>query len=165
MHQALIKNYNKMVKPEDTCIFVGDTTFANTTKTREIINQLNGTKIAVIGNHDPKQGTLLNMGFQLAVYQMSMDIKGHRVIVSHYPFSDPLWKYWWHKFKGWDTRYPDRRHKDNGTNFLVHGHTHSTKKLVGRALHVGIDAWDYKPVPLWMIEKHMDKLTMTKEKR
>jgi calcineurin-like phosphoesterase family protein len=159
MHSSLITNYNKLVKPEDTCIFVGDTTFSNTTDTKKIVQKLNGTKIAVIGNHDPKQGTLLNMGFQLAVNQLSMCIRGHKVLVSHYPFKPSLLKYWSNKFKGLDIRYQDRRHKDDGKTFLIHGHTHSAKKLDGRALHVGVDAWNYTPVSMKLIEKHIDKFS------
>jgi len=28
---------------------------------------------------------------------------------------------------------------------LIHGHTHSTERRDGQAIHVGVDAWDYKP--------------------
>ena len=30
--------------------------------------------------------------------------------------------------------------------FLLHGHTHSTNKYKDRMIHVGVDAWKYKPV-------------------
>ena len=159
MHEALIANYNKVVKPTDTCVFVGDTTFLNTTKTRAVIDRLNGTKIAVLGNHDPKQGSMLNMGFSLAVYKMELEIRGHKVIISHYPFRLP----WYVKLRLWlrkcklDLRYNERRHDDDGKTFLIHGHTHSTKQFEGRALHVGVDAWKYVPVPMWKIEQHIDK--------
>ena len=29
--------------------------------------------------------------------------------------------------------------------FLIHGHTHSTERRDGQAIHVGVDAWDYRP--------------------
>lgn len=159
MHEALISNYNKVVKPTDTCVFVGDTTFSNTTKTKAIIDRLNGTKIAVLGNHDPKQGSMLNMGFALAVYKMEFEVRGHKVIISHYPFRLP----WYVKLRLWlrkgklDLRYNERRHNDDGKTFLIHGHTHSTKQFEGRALHVGVDAWNFRPVPMWQIEQHIDR--------
>lgn len=162
MHEALIANYNKVVKPTDTCVFVGDTTFLNTTKTRAVIDRLNGTKIAVLGNHDPKAGSMLNMGFALAVYKMELEVRGQKILISHYPFRPPFMGGIISRIKNFmggktDIRYMDRRHSDDGKTFLIHGHTHSTKQFEGRALHVGVDAWKYVPVPMWKIEQHIDK--------
>jgi calcineurin-like phosphoesterase family protein len=162
MHETLIKNFNKVVKPTDTIIFVGDITFLNTSKTKSIIDRINGTKIAVCGNHCPKPNSLLNMGFALAVYKMELEVRGQKVLISHYPFRPTLFR----RAQIWvlsklgrktDLRYMDRRHKDDGKTYLIHGHTHSKRKFEGRALHVGVDAWNYQPVPLWQAELHIDK--------
>ena len=48
-------------------------------------------------------------------------------------------------------RFPDHRPKDAGL-WLLHGHLHSKpERAVNRAkrtIDVGVDAWDYKPVPV-----------------
>jgi calcineurin-like phosphoesterase family protein len=36
---------------------------------------------------------------------------------------------------------------------LIHGHTHSTEKLNGTQIHVGVDAWNYAPATLKEIEE------------
>lgn len=70
-------------------------------------------------------------------------IAGRNVWLSHFP-----WK------GGGDhtarDRYETVRLNDDGTSWLLHGHTHSLEAvdLERRQLHVGLDAWDLSPVPL-----------------
>ena len=52
MNSALIKHWNETVKPEDTIYHLGDFTFHKDPK--EFIDQLNGNKIFILGNHDVK---------------------------------------------------------------------------------------------------------------
>jgi calcineurin-like phosphoesterase family protein len=163
MNEALIANWNKAVKPEDLCIFVGDVFFkCNTEQIKNILSRLNGNrKILVFGNHDRDRRRMMNLGFTLVVEEMSMDIAGEKVLISHYPFQMKKKLYAWVKFKrnvirylnglGFKIRptylekYHERRPEDNG-QFLIHGHTHDKTKVDGRAIHVGVDAWKFKPV-------------------
>jgi calcineurin-like phosphoesterase family protein len=36
---------------------------------------------------------------------------------------------------------------------VVHGHVHQPWKVRGRGIHVGLDAWDLRPVPRGTLEK------------
>ncbi|MDJ0404003.1 metallophosphoesterase family protein [Rhodococcus erythropolis] len=44
-------------------------------------------------------------------------------------------------------RYPEVRLHDDGNDWIMHGHLHTPGKVSGpRSLHIGLDAWDLKPV-------------------
>lgn len=160
--EKFITDWNKIVKPEDLCIFVGDIFFYHTKEQmKETLARMNGRKILVRGNHDFEHRIMMNAGFELSVDEMVMKIAGERVHFSHYPFRMEEKLFQWIKFKskvkrlirwlGIDIRptffekYHHLRPEDKG-QFLIHGHTHSKHKINGRAIHVGVDAWKYKPV-------------------
>ena len=52
MNEALIKNWNSVVKDEDIVFMLGDFAFASRTNIIEISKKLNGKKTIVLGNHD-----------------------------------------------------------------------------------------------------------------
>lgn len=51
MDNALIENWNKVVKPEDIVFHLGDFAFATNGRWKEIINSLNGHIYLIVGNH------------------------------------------------------------------------------------------------------------------
>lgn len=51
MHQGLITRYNATVRSQDVCFFLGDMGTFND-QLFSVVNQLNGTKILLLGNHD-----------------------------------------------------------------------------------------------------------------
>jgi len=159
MHGEIIRRAKEKLKRGDTLVLVGDITFGNTGETRRLLQQLKDhgvTLVCVRGNHDPEYLTLMNMGFDLVVDRMEIVVRGKRVVVSHYPFRPGLLKRIGHWTKGIKLKYMERREVDDGV-YLLHGHTHSQKKLEGRRLHVGVDAWDFYPVPMTAIEGHIDR--------
>ena len=53
MDEKLIENWNRVVGEEDTVYVLGDfSDYSDEEMEREILKQLNGTKILVMGNHD-----------------------------------------------------------------------------------------------------------------
>lgn len=55
MNKDLIEKYNNKVKPEDTCYILGDLTLLGRGETfvvQRLVEQLNGTKVLILGNHD-----------------------------------------------------------------------------------------------------------------
>ena len=52
MNEALIANWNNVVKPEDVVICLGDFALGNKDDIPGIVARLNGMKILVRGNHD-----------------------------------------------------------------------------------------------------------------
>lgn len=52
MDETIINNWNNVVTSADVCFILGDFSFYNETKTKEITSRLNGHKNLIIGNHD-----------------------------------------------------------------------------------------------------------------
>lgn len=162
MKEQIIKNHNRLVKPEDLVVHVGDMFFYHRPEEmKEVLDQMNGRKVLVRGNHDQKPRQMMNAGYQICVEQMDFIIANQRVHVSHYPYrmDEKLMRYLKikkkvHKLLGlrpiYFEKYHERRPKDDGC-FLIHGHTHDKVKTKGRMIHVGVDAWGYKPVNIQKI--------------
>lgn len=89
MNKTIIENWNLLVKKDDIIIFNGDFAFLNIEKQKEIVKQLNGYKIAIIGNHDRDEKTMLEIGFNEAYKEAKVKIKNKEVLISHYPYVDP----------------------------------------------------------------------------
>lgn len=155
MKEAYIKNWNKRVKPNETIYVLGDFSFMGNNATAELLTRLNGHKILIWGNHDRKPHKMLELGFD-EVYE-THDIylndgnQRYRLILSHFPFA-PIESYSRTgdevdiTYSQKDLRYLHKRVIDDGKSILLHGHTHSTEKVNGRMIHVGVDAWDGAPV-------------------
>ncbi len=125
MNQCLIGNYNNVVKPDDVCIWVGDVGFAGDEKINEILAQLNGYKILVIGNHDFHRGKLRNLNFDEIHLLYLIEDNNAQIVLTHYPMDNlPL----------------------NVLN--VHGHLH--QKVTGNDQHfnVAVERLGYKPINL-----------------
>lgn len=177
MNEDLIKRYNAVVPTDGICIWVGDCFFFGKISSKEIMDRLNGTKILVRGNHDGKHASMYNLGFSFVCDYVEMIIGGKTVKIKHFPSkysSNKLWNYirleiiakyfrkWWKITK---PRYFDRYPEPDG-RWLIHGHTHSAEKINEKlkSIHVGVDAWDYKPVPYRLIEQIVQKGSMPEVK-
>lgn len=129
MDEYLMANWNEYIQPEDTCIFVGDFSFHNETKTHEIMESLNGYKILVVGNHDIRKGKVRDMGFDETHLLYFLDIPGTPcvpLVFTHYPM-DNLLEPW----------------------INVHGHTHNGP-FKGTAQHINVccEMIGYRPLEL-----------------
>lgn len=159
MEEKLIRNWNKVVRPQDLVYVLGDFSMYLTKEhLREILNKLNGTKILVRGNHDLSPSEMLNIGFHAVVENAEIQIAKERVILSHYPYRNN-----WMKVLFYDIMnklFPKRFYKprkfvkqleDKG-HWLLYGHVHSKKRYMGKKMiHVGVDAWDFTPVSIQKI--------------
>lgn len=84
MNKALISNWNSKVKSRDKIIVLGDFCFGAIQHAKEILDQLNGYKVLVMGNHDtvsPKR--FIEAGFD-EVYRYPIIYDGF-YILSHEP--------------------------------------------------------------------------------
>ncbi len=142
--EELIRRYNVVVRPNDYVLWLGDCFFCSLEDAKRIMARLNGRKGLCMGNHDKSKTWMLAAGFDFAVDQLQLRIGREKVIACHYPYKGES-----HRNGKVDDRYLDRRPKPNKGQWLLHGHTHSNKKLGQRKqIHLGIDAWDYYPA-LW----------------
>ena len=159
MNDAMIKNWNSVVKPEDTVYCLGD--FSLALRPAEIYTKiLNGTKYLVPGNHDFCQSyhkksrnaekrkewiaKYEEWGWKVLPEQTTLDIPGVATVnMCHHPYV---------LIGPYDDKYKAWRPKDDG-RWLICGHVHEKWKIAGRMINVGVDVWDFKPVPITEIEK------------
>ena len=123
---------------------------------------LNGRKFLVPGNHDRVSPATQSRAaierftplYEQAGWTLLPEViegtrHGTRVLGSHYPYAG-------------DTQDSDRhtshRPVDRGIP-LLHGHTHDrTNGPVGHQYHVGVDAFDYAPIPFSLIDAWLQDL-------
>lgn len=95
MDNALIKNWNSVVTNEDTVYILGDISWYKTNETIKILDQLNGKKVLIKGNHDRYDQELAKRFIKIADYLEIKD-NGRDIVLCHYPI--PCFK---NHFYGW----------------------------------------------------------------
>jgi calcineurin-like phosphoesterase family protein len=166
--EVLTGNWNKVVKKDDIVFILGD--FAMNWKNIEPkITALRGRKILITGNHDPMfpgnkdgwkhQARYIGPDLFEAIQPFSRRKVGDReFLLSHFPYGGDHPTV---ESPDGDDRFIQYRLRDQG-QWLLHGHVHSGSKTIaqpsfvslfgggvtwyGKQIHVGVDAWDLKPV-------------------
>ncbi len=160
MARVLINNYNASVASYSTCYFLGDFSMGNVEQTKEIVSQLNGTKILILGNHDRNVSSALRMGFDVAVSTAAIIIAGETVTMTHCPlrgiYREDTSAMCNHKpGENWHGEF---RHNifsiPNWGQYHLHGHTHKgpEERTLDKQWDVGVKANDYRPVSNSQIE-------------
>jgi len=124
MNEVIIKNYNDLVKPEDTVYFLGDIAFMSNVKAAWMVNRLNGTKILVRGNHDKNHNKMKTFGFVDSSHELTINTDYGTIYMRHVP----------------NETYQE------GLHFC--GHVHTKWRFNRNIVNVGVDVWDFKPVLL-----------------
>lgn len=87
MDNALIENWNRVVKKDDIVFHLGDFAFCGSQRLKELISSLNGRKSLIIGNHDRK---MLRDGsitlFDSICSEMYISVNGQRIYLNHKPY-------------------------------------------------------------------------------
>ena len=147
-NQDLISNWNKLVGHKDEVKILGDLAWKDHTK---YIMALNGSKTLIRGNHDKMPLTAYQLfkridGTYHYHYSYYTEIGGKRVMFSHAPYLT-----WFSSCHG---------------SFNLHGHCHgrNPEKIDKLQFDVGVDVWNYSPVP-WdiIILKMKEKEELKKE--
>ncbi|MDN3495001.1 metallophosphoesterase [Planococcus sp. APC 4015] len=156
MDAELVQRWNRSVAPTDVVLHLGDVALGTIVDSLPLTAQLNGRRFLVPGNHDRvspatqsraaiERFTPLyeNAGWTVLPEVIEGTRRGSRLLASHYPYFG-------------DTQEVDRhsshRPIDHGIP-LLHGHTHDRwNGPVGNQFHVGIDAFEYAPIPFSMID-------------
>lgn len=139
MEKVFIERYNDHVDQNDVVLWCGDCSY-RLKELPEILSRMNGRKILIRGNHDKAAGYMAKLGFDLVMDELVLHIGNRTCRVSHYPYAGAG-----HIGGKKDERYLDRRPQRQKGEVLIHGHTHSKKRRDGTMIHVGVDAWDYRP--------------------
>jgi calcineurin-like phosphoesterase family protein len=136
MNKALTANWNKVVRPEDTVIHVGDFAFTSFETAKQILAGLNGTKILVRGNHDRSPEKMMAMGFAMVVESMTFQHHGQKFLFSHHPI----------EIENARIQILD----EIGAAAHIHGHQHNATPLISgtRSFNVSVENTDFHPMSM-----------------
>lgn len=125
---ALIARWNETVGPDDEVWHLGDVAprYDRATVT-ELLAALNGHKHLIIGNNDSPATTECKL-WRGTRHYVEIVVDGHALVLCHYPF------------RSWN--------KMNKGALDLHGHSHGKLKEQPGQFDVGVDVFDYRPVPL-----------------
>jgi len=127
MNQTMIDNWNAIVHADDLVYHLGDFSFGSSDKHRDILEQLAGNIVFILGNHDRRRRILaeyhpVHKGLQIVEDGVSLYLR-------HKPQYDgeadrTLW---------------------NHADYHLCGHVHQHWQRRGNIINVGVDRWDFKP--------------------
>jgi len=149
MNAALVERWNDCVSPEDEVLVLGDFALGQLSQTLPLAAGLHGRKVLLAGNHDRcwaghKKGVeaatrhYVGAGFaEIRQGTVGLDIEGIAVRACHFPYRGDSHD---------SDRFVGHRPVDEGS-WLLHGHVHERWKVRDRMINVGVDVWDYAPVP------------------
>jgi calcineurin-like phosphoesterase family protein len=125
--EALIRSWNEVVGPNDEIWHLGDFARANTARISALLSRLHGRKNLIIGNNDGLETTSAD-GWISVQHYAEMTVDRSLLILCHYPLRT------WNKM--------------GKKSIDLHGHSHGRLKPVPRQYDVGVDARNFRPVPL-----------------
>jgi calcineurin-like phosphoesterase family protein len=135
MDAELVRRWNEVVKPEDKVYVLGDFTLGDNAE--RYGNCLSGEKFFMNGSHDHRWfGTPAEWNYLPPLYSLEYPRKGEYplvIVLCHYAMM--TW---------------DRSHHGS---YHLYGHSHGRlEDPLPRSMDVGVDCWDFYPVPLETIK-------------
>ncbi|WDH79248.1 hypothetical protein PTQ19_02020 [Microbacterium esteraromaticum] len=168
MNVTMIERWNALVRPDDVVLHLGDLALGPIETSIGLTSRLNGRRLLVPGNHDRVSPAMQSnraverfrplyedAGWTVLPEILHGTRRGVRLLASHYPYSG-------------DTTGADRHSKhrpiDDGIP-LIHGHTHEHEfgPHNYREFHVGVDAFDFAPIPFKLIDAWLESLRREEE--
>lgn len=133
MNAVMMRNWNRTVSKDDVVIHAGDFMFGNKRHCETILNRLNGQKILIHGNHDPKEVRNAS-GWNDVMASMEFEYDGFTFKVKHFP---------------WKSTETIDNYNGDGRIIHCHGHTHnSTVQLHNNSINLSVEHWNYTPVSI-----------------
>lgn len=140
MNQALITNWNSVVKPEDTVYHLGDFIMGLADNTASILHRLNGHIHLVRGNHDTQRKLAIYEQYpeKITVHDVAyLPYKGLFFVMCHFPLENEA--------------FYDMVVRDNSEVVLCHGHVHNHEPFYNTLTHtfnLSVDVTNFTPVAL-----------------
>ena len=144
MNEALIQNWNALVKPADEVWHLGDFAFMQFPEFKDVLRQLKGNIHFVRGNHDQmisqNKFEILNTG-KIKTIQDYAEVKiaGTMLVLFHY--GQRVWN------------------KSHYGSIHLYGHSHGSLPPYGLSVDVGVDCKEitpeYRPIHLDEVLKYM----------
>ena len=170
MHKVLINNYNASVGDTGVCYFLGDMGFGNSGLLKGVLDELNGTKVLVTGNHDGGMYAMYMSGFDVVINSGSIRLGKELITFSHCPLpgvfrEDTSGMRGSKEGECWHGELRDTAKfytVSNTGQFHLHGHIHSpnggkSTKILDKQYDVGVVANNYRPVSISEIESWIAK--------
>lgn len=138
MNEAIVENWNSVVKPEDEVYNLGDMALTDPEDALKYLKQLNGKHWWIYGNHDTKHKINLFIDevdnlFEIG-YAWVLKESKHSFYLSHYPTLT--------------ANFDDKKFSQHVIN--LHGHTHQRTNWLQFdnpfMYHVGVDSHNNTPV-------------------
>jgi len=139
MNHALIMNWNRTVGKKDIVFYVGDIGYNNryVKEMKDVVHQLNGVIIFVLGNHDYIHNIQSYDRFAEIHEVLRIQIDSTKYTLSHHPF------------RSWNSK------KHGACN--LHGHEHGRMLPLKNTMDVGVPANGYAPVSLDQVKVYIDQ--------
>jgi len=132
MDAAMIARWNAIVKTDDVVWHLGD--FAWTDHT-PYLQQLNGQKHLIIGNHDYESRVSKAKGWYSVEHYKELKLDDTLLILFHYGMR--VWN------------------KSHHGSIHLYGHSHDNLVGDSQCLDVGVDAWMFAPITLDSIKNRL----------
>jgi calcineurin-like phosphoesterase family protein len=138
MDADMVDTWQSLILPEDTVFHLGDFCWGGPARMEELLSVLPGHKHLIVGNHDPTYNRCSRVdGWESVHKYLETVLDDILVVLSHYPLEE------------WN--------RDLEGSFHLHGHCHGTRPSYGtRRLDVGVDPWDYEPIPWEQVKKILE---------
>lgn len=127
---VMVKNWQKLVRPQDKVYHLGDVTFRYDGVFQELMRALPGHKRLIVGNHDKIKNPALQQHFEKIELWTGGKFKKYGFVCSHIPL---------------------RKDQMRGGELNVHGHTHWRRLGEPGYVNVCVEHTGYAPV-------HIDQL-------
>lgn len=128
MNEALIANWNAMIRPKDTVWHLGDFSMGSDQPASVFADRLNGNIHLIEGNHDQKTVRDCANSFASIDLIKTISVDGQLIVLCHYPMRewDKAWRSSWHLF----------------------GHVHSRldDTPFSKSMDVGVDSHNFRPL-------------------
>lgn len=110
MNRVIINNWNRRIRNNDKVYILGDFIWASACYWPKIVNSLNGKKILILGNHDPRTFSQeVKDCFEEIVEYKEISDCNKRIIMCHYPII-----------------FHTKDYRENC--YMLYGHVHATKE-------------------------------------
>lgn len=157
MNEDMVRRWNEVVGVEDTVYYLGDFSLAKQA-VELFARRLNGEKHFIMGNHDAchpcnkkkaEAATQIyrDAGFIVLGLETVIEIGHEKVLLHHMPYLSSGASEGYAK----KPKHLKFRPKDE-CRWLLHGHVHEKWKTKDRMINVGVDVWDFYPIPISEIE-------------
>lgn len=143
-NDTIIKNWNSLVKEEDTVYHLGDFCFGGPKYVEFIRNRLNGKIHLIRGNHDkflkPSSSTFPGFESIKDMHTLKTQLKNEKIeiVLCHYPL------------RSWDKSFHGSWH--------LFGHVHGHLPPHGLSFDVGVDSNHFSPISLEQVSERINSL-------